>query len=128
MINILLAGILVGFVFAVQICSGFLRTMKNTVDPPSKIAKTAAVISMALFCIVFIGPVFSFVYHFLFVRFFAHNAWWIFGGLHTIVLGVVVNIYACRRRLKDLRLIMTINIGSAITLGWLIPLIYYLMK
>ena len=121
-------GIVAGVLFGSLIATGFLYSLKRVENPPSTLGRNLALALIMFFSIFLIGPLFSFAYHFLFLRLSQAYAWLWFGGLHTLILAGVMNLYAWHRRMRDLKLILVMNAGGAFILGWMIPLLHMLLS
>jgi hypothetical protein len=117
-------GVVSGFLFGALLCGGFLQSMRRMADPPSPLARNVTLLILLAGCTLLIGPGFSGIYRLLFCRLFPQTAPWVYGGINTLVLGILVNVYAAKLRLRDLRLIVRMNVGAAVILGWLIPILF----
>jgi len=125
--EIILVGLITGGLMGVLLCSAFRFTMNRTPEGPSPLGRFLALGVLFLVSLLMVGPALSVVYRVLMIRFLGSYAWWIFGLMHTLVLAVGINFFAWRRRLPDLPLIVMINLGSALVLGWGIPFLYFLL-
>ena len=121
-------GGLAGLLFGLLIISVLRHNARRLVSPPSPTGQVMATALTLIFCGLFVGPLFSFAYRHLFWRAFGADAWWVFGCLHTLILGVAMSLYAWRLNVRDLRLIVAMNTGAALVLGWLIPLLHHLFR
>jgi len=128
LISVMKVGMFSGFLFGCLIGWAMFSSFRKMQDPPSRIAQVVSILAVICFTSIIIGPMFSFVYRHLFIRMFHAKAFLLYAGLNTLVLGIFMNIYAWWRRFKDLSLIVFLNIGGAIVLGWLIPILYALLK
>lgn len=117
-------GVVSGFLFGALLCGGFLQSMRRMTDPPSPLARNVTLLILLAGCTLLIGPGFSAIYRLLFCRLFPQTSLWVFGGINTLVLGILINVYAAKLRLRDLRLIVRMNVGAAVILGWLIPILF----
>ncbi|HOB53844.1 MAG TPA: hypothetical protein PK176_13870 [Acidobacteriota bacterium] len=125
---LLIVGLPTGFLLGVLMSWGFLKTSRRMDDPPSRLAQTMTVLLTLVLATALVGPLFSLTYSILFFRLFGYHAVWIYGMLVSLVLAVAMNLYAHYRRMRDLPVIVRMNLGAAFILGWLIPLLHFLFK
>ena len=128
LISVMKVGMFSGFLFGCLIGWAMFSSFRKMDDPPTRTAQVISIIAVTAFTTLIIGPMFSFVYKHLFVRLFHGKAFWIYSLLNTLVLGVFMNVYACWRKLKDITVIIILNIGGAIVLGWIIPILYCVLR
>lgn len=125
---VLKVGLPAGFLLGCLMSWGFLKTTRRMEDPPSRLARTMSVLLTLVLATGLVGPLFSLAYSYLFFRLFHYHAIWIYGMLVSLVLAVAMNLYASYRRLRDLPIIVRMNLGAAFILGWLIPLLFLLFR
>lgn len=128
LLMVLEVGAAAGLLFGGLISWGMMRTLRRADQSPSWAGRLMTVGLILLFTVVVIGPLFSFVYRHVFCRLFPTSGWLVFGLLNTMVLGVLMNLYAWQRRMKDLAVIVSLNAGGALILGWGIPLLFLLFR
>jgi hypothetical protein len=124
MVHIAKIGVVAGLLFGGLLCWGFLNSIRRLQEPPSPLARNFTLLILLVVATVLIGPAFSAIYRILFWRLFPDGALWVFGSVNTLVLGLLVNLYAAKRRLRDLQLIVRMNLGAALILGWFIPVLF----
>ncbi|MBN2429889.1 MAG: hypothetical protein JXQ27_00365 [Acidobacteria bacterium] len=125
--EIILVGLITGGLMGMLLCSAFRFTMNRTAEGPSPLGRFLALGALFLVSALMVGPALSVIYRVLMIRFFGAYAWWIFGLMHTVILAIGINYVAWRRRLPDLPLIVMINLGATLVLGWGIPFLYFLL-
>jgi hypothetical protein len=125
--EIILVGVIAGGLTGILLCSAFRYTMNRTPEGPSPLGRFLALASLLLLSALVVGPGLSALYRVLMLRVLGPHAWWIFGLTHTVILALGINGIAWRRRLPDLRLIVMINIGATLLLGWGIPFYFFIL-
>lgn len=117
-------GAITGLLFGALVGWGFLKTAHRLSDPPSPMARGITTALILAFNALLVGPLFSFTYQFLFLRYFGQESFWLYGLLITAIMGLAANLYAWSSQVRDLRTVFTINLGGTCLLGWLIPLLF----
>lgn len=124
----LAVGGITGLLFGTLMAWGMIRSFQREATPPSYFARGITLTVLMLFCTLVIGPLFSMVYRAVFIRLFQDHAALVFGFLITLTLGVLMSLYAWHRRMRDLPVIVALNLGGAAILGWFIPFLFWLFS
>ena len=124
---IFLQGFIIGTVTGLLLCSAFMQTMRRETDAPSIPGKIVSLSLIFLVNFALVGPLFVGLYHYVFFRSFGSEAWWLFGLGHLVLWGFLANLIAWKLKLKDMKLVVMMNLAMLLILGCLLPCLHLLL-
>ncbi len=122
---IFFSGLLSGLVFSIFISFFFLISIRKVKPEPRKVAKVVVVFLIFLVSSFVLGPIFSTIYGFFF---YERLGFYIYFAVVFTGIGILSNLIAIVKKIKDLKIIIFLNLISGLIFATLPPLFFNLFS
>ncbi len=122
------SGFFSGLIFSILISLFFIFHIRRVSPQPRSVAKVVVIFIIFSFSSLILGPLFSSIYSFLFLPFLGEKAFFIYFLVVFLGISILSNLIVILKKLRDLKIIIILNLLSGVIFSLLPPIFYKFLK